>query len=389
MKIAVVLDQYYTYDGGAHTFQGELLRALEFVAPESRHEFVVLSPEDLQIAPFRNFTWQRYAKPGLVERAILKFFRYFPNVEDSMRWQSSLERQADRIGAELAWFLSPRLRVMQMPFVPLVLDLQHRLQPQFPEVSAGGEWQTRERHYQRCLPNAKLIVAGTQAGRDEIVRFYGVDPEKILILPHPTPQAALNGVVQDDAQVLTDFGLQPGYLLYPAQLWMHKNHANLLLALAELKESGLTLQLVLTGSDFGARRSIQKLIKLHGLEKQVKFLDYVSRSDLYALYRNALALTYMSFFGPENLPPLEAFALRCPVIAARVSGAEEQLGTAAILVDPTDSMEIANAVRTLHSEPAERQRLIAEGHARAQVWTTRDFVRGALRAFDEIEQASL
>lgn len=389
MKIAVVLDQYYTHDGGAFTFQGELVRALELVAPESQHQFIVLSPTDIQIESVSNLSWQRYSKPGLMERALLKFFRYFPGVEDGLSWQSSLECQIDCIGAELAWFLSPRLRVMKMSFVPLVLDLQHRLQPQFPEVSAGGEWQTRESHYRRCLPKARFVVAGTQAGRDEIVRFYNVAPEKIALLPHPTPQAALESLVHDDGQVLADFGLQPGYLLYPAQLWMHKNHSNLLLALAELKKAGLTLQLVLTGSDFGARRSIQRLIKLHGLEKQVKFLDYVSREDLYALYRNALALTYMSFFGPENLPPLEAFALGCPVIAARVSGAEEQLGQAAVLVNPADPAEIAVAVRGLHSDPRQRQRLIAAGRTRAQAWTTQDFVRGAVQAFDEIERQGL
>ncbi|UYN92566.1 MAG: glycosyltransferase family 4 protein [Anaerolineales bacterium] len=387
MKIAVVLDQYYTHDGGAFTFQGELLRALELVAPESQHQFIVLSPTDLQIESVSNLSWQRYSKPGLMERLLRKLFRYAPSVESSLGWRSGLERQARGAGAEIAWFLSPRISALQMPFVPLVLDLQHRLQPQFPEVSAGGEWQTRESHYRRCLPQARFIVAGTQAGRDEIVRFYNVAPEKIALLPHPTPQAALESLVHDDGQVLADFGLQPGYLLYPAQLWVHKNHANLLLALAELKKAGLTLQLVLTGSDFGAWRSIQKLIKLHGLEKQVKFLDYVSRDDLYALYRNALALTYMSFFGPENLPPLEAFALGCPVIAARVSGAEEQLSAAALLVNPTDPMEIANAVHTLHSDESQRKRLVAAGHERAKAWTTWDFVRGALRIFDDIERA--
>jgi glycosyltransferase involved in cell wall biosynthesis len=43
-------------------------------------------------------------------------------------------------------------------------------------------------------------------------------------------------------------------------------------------------------------------------------------------------LRYPSFFGAENLPPLEAFALGCPVIAADMPGAREQLGDAAILV---------------------------------------------------------
>ncbi len=53
----------------------------------------------------------------------------------------------------------------------------------------------------------------------------------------------------------------------------------------------------------------------------------------------------MTFFGPENLPPLEAFALKCPVIASNVSGSEEQLGDAAILVNPVNPEEIAQAIQ--------------------------------------------
>lgn len=389
MKIAVILDQYYSHDGGAYTFQGELLQALADVAAETSHKFIVFSPSVLELTSTQNFTWQRYPRTSLAERALLKLFRHMPALERSLSWQSALERQVRRAGAEVAWFLSPRISALHMPFVPLVLDLQHRLQPQFPEVSAAGEWYRREAHYRRSLTQARAIVAGTRVGRDEIVRFYGVAPERVILLPHPTPKAALASKAQDDMQVLADFGLEPGYLLYPAQLWMHKNHANLLLSLVELRSSGLEMQLVLTGVNYGARRSIQRLIREHGLEKQIKFLNYVSREDLYALYRNALALTYMSFFGPENLPPLEAFALGCPVIAARVSGAEEQLGEAAMLVSPTDPAEIAAAIRALHIDPKRREQLIAAGRKRAQAWTAQDFVRGAIQAFDEIERQGL
>ncbi|MFM6269445.1 MAG: glycosyltransferase, partial [Dolichospermum sp.] len=53
-----------------------------------------------------------------------------------------------------------------------------------------------------------------------------------------------------------------------------------------------------------------------------------------SLYINAFSLAFMSFFGPDNLPPLEAMALGCPVIASKVSGSEEQLGNNALLVNP-------------------------------------------------------
>lgn len=388
MKIAVVLDQYFTHDGGAFTFQGEVLLALVALAHETQHEFIVFAPEETELES-SHLQWQRYHRPMGMERGLFKLFRYWPSIEDRLAWQSSLERQIRTTGAQLAWFLSPRIRGLRMPYIPLVLDLQHRLQPQFPEVSARGEWQQRESHYSRWLPRARAVVTGTRAGQEELRRFYEVSAEQVVLLPHPTPQAALDSLPKNDAAVLAGLGLQSGYLLYPAQLWFHKNHANLLQALAILKKEGLILQLVLTGADYGAGHVIRKDIETLGLQDQVKLLGFVEKEDLYALYRNALALTYMSFFGSENLPPLEAFAQECPVIAARVSGAEEQLAEGALLVNPASPQEIAAAIRSVYEDEALRTRLIQAGRARAQAWTTRDFVRGAIRTFDELERKGL
>ena len=87
----------------------------------------------------------------------------------------------------------------------------------------------------------------------------------------------------------------------------------------------------------------------------------------------------------ENLPPLEAFALGCPVIAARVSGAEEQMGEAAILVDPVDVDEIAAAIRRVHGDVRLRTQLVDAGKMRAAAWTVQDFVRGAFGIIDQFE----
>src|SRR5256885_13294906 len=59
---------------------------------------------------------------------------------------------------------------------------------------------------------------------------------------------------------------------------------------------------------------------------QVEIRDFAARDEVLALYRTAAALVFPTFFGPDNLPPLEAFAAGCPVLASRVEGADEQLG---------------------------------------------------------------
>jgi glycosyltransferase involved in cell wall biosynthesis len=248
-------------------------------------------------------------------------------------------------------------------------------------VSGRGEWAFRERWLSTVLGRAAMIVAGNEVGRDEIQRFYGIGPERIRLMPHPTPELPPGAAGGEPSPVGAG-----EYLFYPAQFWPHKNHVNLLLALRILRERhGLNLSLALTGSDKGNLAFVRRTAHDLGVAGAVQFLGFVPRAQMGALYRNAVALVYPTFFGPENLPPLEAFAAGCPVVASDVAGAREQLGDAALLVDATKPEQIADAVVRLRREPGLRERLIRSGSARAQLHTTADFVRGVDQWLDEFE----
>jgi glycosyltransferase involved in cell wall biosynthesis len=271
------------------------------------------------------------------------------------------------------------------PFLAVVWDLQHRLQPFFPEVSLNGEWLRREEFYSQVLRRAAFVVVGTQAGKSEVQTFYGVPEDRIRLLPHPTPEFALDETVTN-SDLLTKYNLPRDYVFYPAQFWSHKNHIAILQALHHLNEKeNLRLPVVFTGSDRGNEQYVRSMVNKLQLNDQIFFLGHVSRETLQALYRNALALCYVSFFGPENLPPLEAFGLGCPVIAANVAGASEQLADAAILINPVDEIEIAHALKLLHNDRSTREDFIRRGKERARRFTGRDFAKGLFALLDEFE----
>jgi len=185
---------------------------------------------------------------------------------------------------------------------------------------------------------------------------------------------------------LKKYSLKENYILYPAQFWSHKNHVNLLLAAAELKQKHqLDFPVVFVGADKGNADYVRSFAAQLKPALDVAFLGFVSLEDLIALYRGAFALAYVSFFGPENLPPLEAFALGCPVVASNVSGADEQLGDAALLVNARDPSHIAAALKSLHDDESLRHRLIENGRARAERWTAHHFVHSVFSALDEFE----
>jgi glycosyltransferase involved in cell wall biosynthesis len=385
MKVGVFLDSYLPQDGGGYTLQAELFRALCRVHKKAGHEFTIISPPDDKIAEeckTAGLDWLPDFRPSLLEQIGAFFARTWPNFRNRFRWRSSLERRTRLAGIDFVWFLGPRPRVIDLPYLTIVLDLQHRKQPWFPEVSEFGQWETRERLLATFLGRAAGIITGTEVGKKEIEFFYQIPENRIHLLPHPTPDYIRSFPTEAKPP---DHAFEAGFLFYPAQFWAHKNHLNLLMAIKQLAGEGLEIPLVMTGSDFGNQSFVKRRISDLGLDEQVTMMGFVERTELVWLYKNALALAYVSFFGPENLPPLEAFALGCPVIAAKVDGAEEQMGDAALFVDPDNPRDIAAAIRQLHDDGQLRHDLITRGRQRAERWSSEDFVLGVFKIIDEFE----
>jgi len=395
MRVGVYLRNIAPPAGGGFTFQDDILQAL--VRLESKHTFVVFS--NLTKVQTSGMTTKHIqfvsSQRGFLERARYKLVRIaagavakLPIIRNwfQIKCTNWLKRAADDFGIEVMWFVTPGYIEVDIPYIFTVWDLQHRLQPWFPEVSANGQWRGRENIYATAIPRASAVIIGTEAGKSEIVHFYRVPPEQVKLIPHPTPGFALSASKDSGKEVLTKYHIPEGYLFYPAQFWPHKNHVGLLLAVNLLREKyELVLPVVFVGSDKGNLQHVHRVVKELGLSTQVHFLGFVPQEDLVGLYRNAFALTFLTFFGPENLPPLEAFALGCPVIASNVSGAQEQLGDAALLVDPRNEEQIAVAVKSLYDNPALRQTLVQRGLERATKWTGEDFVKSVFTILDEFE----
>ena len=383
MRIGILLGNSGPTAGGGHTFQKEVFDALLAIGAQSQHFFVFLCHPDaatkLPPRPLPNAEVVPLDVEAAAQRRAL-FGRSKP--ASKVR---SLDEQLQAARVEFVWQLSAPGQVLEVPYMVVVWDLQHRLQPWFPEVSARGNWQHRDSLYSAVLGRAAAVIVGTQVGKLEVERFFRIDPSRILIMPHPTPRF-LEAPVEVKRSVREKYGITGDYLFYPAQFWAHKNHVNLLLAL-KLLQSRLdrSLSVVFVGADHGNLGHVKATVERLDLADRVHFLGFVPREDLIDLYRQAFALSYVTFFGPENLPPLEAFALGCPVIASDVSGAREQLGDAVLYVDPTSPEQMTEAVLRLAREEGLRERLIGAGRKIAKARTPEGFVRDALAFLDRFE----
>jgi glycosyltransferase involved in cell wall biosynthesis len=383
MRVGIPLGKSDPTAGGGYTFQKEVFDALLAVGGQSQHSFVFMcQPEVATKLPQKPLPNAEVI--GIDEEATPRSDGLFRRRRPMPRVRS-LDEQLQAAGVEFVWQLGVPGQVFELPYMAVVWDLQHRLQPWFPEVSINGNWQHRDATYSAVLGRAAAVIVGTEAGKLEVERFFRVEPSRILVNPQPTPRfAAAAGETM--SPIRRKYEISGDYLFYPAQFWAHKNHVNLLLALDLLKSRfGRPLSAAFVGADHGNLPHVKATAERLGLMDRVHFLGFVPREDLIDLYRQAFALSFVTFFGPDNLPPLEAFALGCPVIASEVSGAREQLQDAVLYVDPASPEQIAGAVVRLAREEGLRGKLTEAGRRIASARTPEDFVRKALAFLDQFE----
>ena len=196
------------------------------------------------------------------------------------------------------WFGSHKIELMiyptshplafetSIPYILSIHDLQHRLRPEFPEVSQNGEWESREYLYRNGIKNATLIIAESETGKQDIIKFYDKYIKKkdcIKILPYlPSFLPQIPTLALEEKNLKLFLALPENYLFYPAQYWPHKNHLRIIQALGLIKKKfKLNIPIVFCGSRSG------------GL-KEKTFLELTSESKKLAINKNIHFLGYVN-----------------------------------------------------------------------------------------------
>ena len=252
-------------------------------------------------------------------------------------------------------------------------DLMHRYEQRFPEIGSPGIYKRRESHYKWICQWGEGILVDSEIGKQQVVESYNIPVEKVYILPFIAPRYIYRK--QSNNKVCEKYNLPEKFLFYPAQFWAHKNHLNLIDAIAKLSSTIPEICLILAGTKKnGYQAAFEKVQKLN-IDKNVRFLGYVSEEDIVALYEKARAMIMATYCGPTNIPPLEAFVMECPVAVSRVYGMPEQVGDAALLFDPNSVDEMAEVCHRLWDDDDLCHRLIINGKKHISAWGPEQFTK--------------
>lgn len=237
----------------------------------------------------------------------------------------SIKKVAKNKKIDIFHFLGPygswKIIEDNFPFIFTIHDIGHYELPFFPEYSGREFWRREEDYRMGALRSFKLVV-DSDVTRNKLKYYYGTPEDKVIVNKFSTKKH----LIIPTKQLPRQWGKER-FVIYPAQFWAHKNHAYLIESLEFILEKGLDINMVFCGGDMGNMEFIKNLAKEKGVMKKVHFLGFVSDSELMGLYEDALAMIMPTYLSTTNIPPLEAFAKKLPVLYPSYSkyGVDEYL----------------------------------------------------------------
>lgn len=371
-KIAVVLNTEPEW-GGEHQYALTIMGCLI----ELRNDMIEL------IAVCRNSYWKLWCRehrirvlniswPSLTIREEKNIIRYPISSKIYHRHITELGKiiHKEKIDAIFVTDQGTFVPNMDVKVIAPVHDLMHRYEGEFPEVS--GFYEERELIFSSKAKYAWCVLTDSKLGKRQFIESYSNCMRKKLTYIISIPFVVPNYIMEDKEEPIE---LPSKYVFYPAQFWQHKNHLNLLKAIQLLMSSIPDVHLVLVGSEKNALERIHRYILDNGLDNNVTIKGFVSNGNVIYLYKHAVALVMPSYFGPTNIPPLEAMALGCPVAVSSKYAMPEQVGTAGLLFDPDSPEEIAECIKKIWCDKELRQEMIRKGYDKVNKWKREDFAK--------------
>jgi glycosyltransferase involved in cell wall biosynthesis len=362
VKVALTLEQcWHRVPGGTAVAALELARALaqrddlELIGVAARHQ----APPPEQWRP--PIAVRHLGLPRMLMYESWQYLR-----------RPSVERATGPVDVIHATGIAmpPRTR----PIVVTVHDLAYL---DYPELFSRQGLRFFRRALRLALDEASLVLCSSLATLERC-REAGFESDRLRHVPLGV--RATRAGDADVARVRAAYDLPDRFVLWTGTMEPRKNLGGLIRAYARLDTS---VELVLVGprgwqEDLGSH--------LEGLSPQararIRALGWVPGADLEALYAAATVLCFPSLLEGFGFPVVEAMAQGTPVVTSRGTSTEELADGVGILVDPTDTDALAEAMQRVLDDETLAESMGRAGVERAGRYTweaTADRVAEAYR----------
>jgi glycosyltransferase involved in cell wall biosynthesis len=377
MRIAVdALSVIPNETGGGEVYLASLLRAMEAAPPGRAHEVVVhCTPGNREL--FRTAGAVRLHVHPFDNRSRVRRLLF-----EHLRLASALRRDGTDV-----LFAPGNALPLRVP-CRAVLGVQSLHSFVVPEEMS----RLRVAYFRRVVPasarRADRVLCVSEDLRRTLLRVVpDLDPTRVRVVPEGAPDDVRR--VESPAELAAEcarHGVESGrFVLFVSSLNPFKRPERAVEALARIRQQrGEAWPIVLAGRASHAHAArVTAAARAVGAEDLVRIAGVQGRESMARLYSAARVMVYPSVVETWGLPPLEAMACRCPVVASNRTSVPEVCGDAALLVDPDDVPAFADALhRALHDEGL-RADLVARGLRRIGELTWRAAAEGTYAVLED------
>jgi glycosyltransferase involved in cell wall biosynthesis len=254
----------------------------------------------------------------------------------------------------------------------------------YPEFTNSIVKKTYLNRIKRCLKWTDLIVTLSQNSKKEIIEYLEVDERRIFVTSQASryPSNYLSSEKIEKLKTFSQYNFSRPYILFVSKIEPRKNIISLVKAFNFLKQKyKIEHQLVIIGQKGWGYESILAAIANSPWKNDIHQLGYLSDELVALFYAKADVFVYPSYYEGFGLPILEAMTLGTPVVTSNTSSIPEVAGDAALLIDPDDSTQLAEAILKVINDSQLRQELIHKGKERAKLFSWEKTARETLKAY--------
>jgi glycosyltransferase involved in cell wall biosynthesis len=344
MKIAINLLPYRSYQG-IEAYSVNLINALARNFPND--EFILIkSPFSPDIFKFDHGNVSEYVAHIASSRKYLL----------AIVQQCKIGRIMRDVHADILFCTSPAAPFFLRNKIVTIHDCAYDRFPEFANFASKLYFKAMFYAAKYC---SRGVITVSEFSKKELVDLYGFRADRVHAVYSALPELPIaDDVLQKGT--LKKFNLEKGkYFFYVGNTRPRKNLLGLLEAFTLLKN--VDYKLVLSGKiDKRFMDVSAEAIKLH-IKDHVVQTDFIDEKEKVALYKNATALAFPSYYEGFGFPVLEAQSLGVPVITSNTSSLPEVGGYGALYIDPKVPQEIADAMVKLSTDETLRNELIQKG----------------------------
>ena len=318
----------------------------------------------------------------------------FPSALFTSAWRSSwVKKDLKKLRIDLYHGLSHEIpigiRETRIKSVVTIHDLIHE---RFPEQYNPIDVKIYRKKFRYACEQANRVIAISEQTKKDIIEYYKIPASKIEVCYQSCNPIFMKKVPYNPKETIKKMcGLPDRYFLHVGSIIERKNLLAICKALFILRDE-VKIPLVVIGEGGRYKHQVENFLLQNGLTDRVIFLsekkitdpDFITEKIFPAIYQQAIAMIYPSFFEGFGIPVLEALFSRLPVITSNVSSLPEAGGDGAYYVNPQSAEEIAAGMKKIYADEEFATQLKDKGWQYAQKFTQRKCAESVMKVYESL-----